>query len=311
MEELIAELAGLIGTRDFAGRARSVLDAFKTLRPLIKSDRESLWADCQEAWEEHKSMIRKQAEDSDMAFRELEYALYMDTSPDGQVLGGIVSRGDWEGMGAKLAQAKGILDELEDKIRNDARLLPRHRHTLFQKLHDQRYRLGQARESTWDELYDQASELYNQTYDAIDTLHPRDALDVFKRNQSLVLSLYLRRSDKEKLAGWFQELWAKLQAQFDERRREREQKRTDWIARQEEGLSRLLEAREKVSNFIGRLEENISQNNDRLYSARSDDFADRVSQWIREDEDKLRDAQSSLEALNRKIEDAEGRLRRA
>lgn len=144
---------------------------------------------------------------------------------------------------------------------------------------------------------------------AIETMPPREALQVFNENQKLVMALYLRRSDKEKFHSWFQELWQKLQARFEERRHAHEQRKAEWRARQEAGLKRLLEAREKVETFIEKLENNIGVNKDRQASSRSSDFTDVVGEWIREDEEKLEDARHSLEELRRKIEDAEERMR--
>lgn len=326
LSEQIDHLSGLVGKREFVDEAKSVQQLFNSLRPLTRNVRDELWVRYQSFWGQHKEARAKQAqrrEESEQARREIESTMWIDTHADPtdmtstDMLVAVASAGlstlgrpqDWEGMAAKLAGVKGQLDELESRIKNDSRLLPRDRHELFSKLHDMRDQLFRARDSTWDELNDQAGDLYNEAYEAVESMAPREAVEVFKKNQVLVNSLYLRPSDKQKFRDWFNDLWQKLHWRFEEQRKEREQRHADWKERQEAGLQRLLEAREKVEDFIGRIEENLSANEERLASAWSDDFIERVSGWISEDQDKLRDAQDSLAELNRKIEDTENRLR--
>lgn len=310
LSDAISQLGGLVGAPGFVERARSIQALFNTLRPMSRRERENLWAQYQAAWEDQKAANVHQRAESEEARRQMESTMYIDTSPDGELPGGIFGLGDWKGMGAKLMAAKTVLDEIDTKIRGDQRLLPEHRHALFQKLHDKRYELQQKRELTWSTLYDEAASLYNEAYYAVGSMDPREALEVFKKNQTLALTLYLRRPDKEKLSEWFQELWQKLQFRFEERRRDYEQRKAEWTTRQETGLHRLLEAREKTMAFLERTEQNIEANRDRLASARSSEWSDRFSDWIREGEDKLEDVRRSLDDLNRKIDDAGTRLRR-
>jgi len=326
LSDEIDHLSGLVGKREYVDEAKSVQQLFNSLRPLARSDRDELWGRYQLCWDQHKEIRAKQAqrrEESEQARREIESAMWIDTQVDPAEMSGtdmlvaVASAGfstlgrpqDWKGMGAKLAGVKGQLDELEDRIRNESRLLPHDRHELFGKLHDLRDQLFQARDSTWSELHDQAEHLYNEAYEAVESMAPREAAEVFKRNQALVNSLYLRPSDKQKFRDWFNELWQKLHWRFDEQRREQEQRHADWRERQETGLQRLQEAHGKLEDFIERIEQNISANEDRLASAWSNDYVERYSAWINEDQEKLRDAQESLAELNRKIEDAENRLR--
>lgn len=309
--DAICDLENVIGASEFKENAREVQELFNTLRPLSPSDREALWARYQEAWNNHKAHLARRWEESEELFQKLgsriDYGL--DLSPDGLIFGSeMFGRADWEGMGAKLSEAKSILDEVESTIRSDSRLQPKHRHELFQKLHDKRYKLQQARDNAWSVLHDRCEELYNETHSAIETMPPREALHVFKENQQIVMSLYLNPDDKDKFRGWFQELWQKLQASFEEKHREYEQRRNEWRTRQEAGLERLLTAKEKLEAYIEKLEDNIEANQSRQASARSSDFEDVVGEWIREGEEKLEDARQSLGELNRKIEDAERHL---
>jgi hypothetical protein len=148
----------------------------------------------------------------------IDYGL--DFSPDGLIFGSeMFGRIDWEEMGAKLSEAKSVLDEIESTIRNDTRLNRKHQHELFQKLYHQRYKLRQARDLAWSELHDRCEQLYNETYEAIETMPPREALQVFKENQQIVMSIYLNPEGKDKFKSWFKEIWQKLQASFEERRR--------------------------------------------------------------------------------------------
>lgn len=312
LTEAIIGLEDLIGSSDFSAHARGVQDLFNTLRPLQRSDRETLWAKYQEAWNSHKAHVARLRTESEEVFQELSSKLDydLDLAPDGLIFGSeMLGRADWEGMAAKLSTAKALLDEVGSRVRSDSRLTGKHRHELLQKLHEKRYALRQAREGAWSELGHRAGELYNEAYYTIETMPPREALHVFRENQQLVMALYLSPSDKEKFKNWFQELWQKLQALFEERRHTYEQRKAEWRARQEAGLERLLEAREKVEAFIEKIESNIEANRDRQASAYSSDFADQVGEWIREDEEKLEDARHSLEELNGKIKSAEDRLR--
>ncbi len=311
---LLDSICGLeknIGEFSFKRKAQEVQQMFDTLRPLSRDNRDALWARYQKAWGKHKAQLARRWEESEQLFRELsstlDYGLAL--SPDGSVFGSeAFGRADWEGMGAKLSKAKSILDEAEFVIRDDTRLVSKHRYELFEKLHHQRDRLREARNVAWSELRGRCEGLYNEAHSAIETMPPREALVVFKENQQAALSLYLRPEDKDKFKGWFEELWQKLQVSFEEGRREYEQRKNEWRARQEAGLERLLAAREKLEGYIERLENNIDANQERQAEARSPDFEDVVGGWIREDEDKLEEARESLANLNRKIEDAGQRL---
>jgi hypothetical protein len=64
-----------------------------------------------------------------------------------------------------------------------------------------------------------------------------------------------------------------------------------------------------MMDALSRVQSNNSMNRDRLSEARSSEHADRVSEWIREGEEKERDIERSIEEIESKIHEAEDRLR--
>jgi gas vesicle protein len=119
-------------------------------------------------------------------------------------------------------------------------------------------------------------------------------------------SLWLERGEREKYESWFNDLWSKLQYKREEAHKRYE----DWHARQEQGLEKLRDVRDRMVSALGRVRDNNSVNRDRLSESRSSEHSDRVSEWIREGEEKERDIERSIDEIESRIREAEDRLRR-
>lgn len=63
-------------------------------------------------------------------------------------------------------------------------------------------------------------------------------------------------------------------------------------------------------NALEHVRDNISANESRLADARSSEYAERVSEWIQEGENKAHDIEQSIEELEAKIREIEEHLNR-
>jgi hypothetical protein len=203
---------------------------------------------------------------------------------------------NWERVGQKVRLAREQLKAIARAVGSDAALLGKHRKALFQFADEIRARIRSSEETTFSVHGRRAGDLLNEASMAVETMSIREARAVLRSAQADLRSLHLSSSDRDMYKSAFDDLWAKLNARGEEAR----QRHAEWRARQEAGLERLLAARSKAEDALDRVRSNIALNEERLSSAYSSDYADRVSEWIREGEEKARDIEQSIEELDRR-----------
>jgi hypothetical protein len=113
-------------------------------------------------------------------------------------------------------------------------------------------KVRQSEETTFNVHSEKAGKLYNEASTAVDSLPPKDASSVLKASQADLRTLWLRSDERDRYHEWFDNLWSKLRAK-------REEKKTEWRERQEHGLSKLVEARDKVFEALRRVRNNIGR----------------------------------------------------
>lgn len=102
--------------------------------------------------------------------------------------------------------------------------------------------------------------------------------------------------------------WERYRESLNERRRESRERRH---AVAEKIRANVRANKEKLANALDayeRVEANVDANRERLSSARSEEFAERVAEWIAEGEEKLQSISESVERIRSWIEEDENRL---
>jgi len=305
--DLFEELEGLaesIRNHSFKDLAKSFEESLKQ-HSLPPRERAQIWQRYQQIWEERKQWMSSRRWESEAAkSRYMNELSLLDFSYDGLPIGQGFS--NWARVGEKVRSAREKLKAMSKAIKEDGALLPQDRRTIQQSINDYWDATRQKEQTAFSVHAERASQLYNEAYNAVDNLRPREAGPILKASRAELRSLWLERGEREKYESWFNDLWAKLQYKREEAHKRYE----DWHARQEQGLEKLRAVRDRMLSALGRVRDNNSMNRDRLGEARSSEYADRVSEWIREGEERERDIERSIDEIESRIREAEDRLRR-
>lgn len=297
-------LSHIIDSREFPDQAKEFQADLKSAKALSREQRDQLWNRYQGLWSKRKKRFDKKKQSSENAKRQyMDMLNGLDYRHDGPPI--LQSFSSYERVGDKIHIVREQLKSMQQKIKVDDRLLPKNRHEIFDAINSIWQKTKEVQETTQSVHSSRAGELYNEAHYAVHNLPPRESSPILKAASAEVRTLYLDRSDRSRYRSMFDELWARLKSRFEEGR----QKYEDWRRRQQEALERLRAARSRAIDALERVRNNISENQSRLYDAKSDDFASTVSGWIQEGEEKARDIENSIDEISRKIDDIERQLR--
>lgn len=301
--EELDNLEANISSPSFRQMAKSFEEMLK--QPSTPSkERAQIWQRYQEVWEKRKQWMSTHRQESEAAKNRYVNELWsLDFSHDGLPI--FQSFSNWERVGEKIRSAREKLKAMSKLVKEDQALLPQDRWAVQQSINGFWDKIRQSEEVTFSVHGERASQLYNEAHNAVESLPPREAGPVLKVSRAEFRSLWLERNEREKYESWFNDLWAKLQYKREEARKRHE----EWQMRQEQGLEKLRAARDRILDALSRVRSNNSVNRDRLSDAWSSGYADRVSEWIREGEEREHDIERSIEEIESKIHEAEGRLR--
>ena len=98
------------------------------------------------------------------------------------------------------------------------------------------------------------------------------------------------------------------QKAFDDYQAERQRKHDKWVERIEANIEKLEARRERLTEIIAHKEGHLDELHDKLNDAWNDDYRDRVSGWIDEEEAKLDDLRSQLGDVENWLEEARNKL---
>ena len=117
-------------------------------------------------------------------------------------------------------------------------------------------------------------------------------------------------SAKERLDAEWNTYKIERQRAHDNHQREREVKRSEWLSRTQDQIRNLEDRRERLSSVLSHKEAHLSSLYDQLGSARSDDFRSRVSGWIEEEQESIREIRRKLENVENWLCEAREKLRK-
>ncbi|MBI3589648.1 MAG: hypothetical protein HY093_04545 [Candidatus Liptonbacteria bacterium] len=123
--------------------------------------------------------------------------------------------------------------------------------------------------------------------------------------QQSIRATELTRDQRQLLRDALQEWWDKAIERLNERR---QQKQSEWRAKEHDRLGRLESLIQKNDNVVSGLRDQIDDLREKQASARTEEFADLVGGWIREKYEKIADIERTNEEVEQKIREIRSRL---
>jgi hypothetical protein len=103
--------------------------------------------------------------------------------------------------------------------------------------------------------------------------------------------------------------WGRRNQAWERNQEQRGGKRSEFESRVRQNIADNYERLAKAQNAADRCAENIASNYAKLADAKSADFAERVREWISQDEDRLDDIKTSIRRIREWISEGESKLR--
>jgi len=113
---------------------------------------------------------------------------------------------------------------------------------------------------------------------------------------------------KEQLDQAWADYKRERQQAFEDYKPERQRKHDEWVERIEANIEKLLARRERLTEIIAHKEDHLNDLQNKLDEAWSDDYRDRVSGWINEEEEKLDNLRSQLVDVENWLEEDKNKL---
>lgn len=118
----------------------------------------------------------------------------------------------------------------------------------------------------------------------------------------------LREAGEQLNRAW-EDYKGERQKAYDDYRAERQRKHDEWVERVETRIAKLESRKERLTEIIARKEAHLDELHGKLNDAWNDDYRDRVSGWIDEEETKLAELGSQLTDVENWLDEARGKLR--
>lgn len=214
--------------------------------------------------------------------------------------------------------------EIKEALK-EAKLFKEHRDELWCKRQEACERVIRHQQSANELRISRSDDCCNKIIDRAGLARPEDLfgfmpedVDSMKRCGRLIKEAWellsehkheMTREDKDKCFQYITETqemvndwWDNYKEYKKERRRSWEESVRERLEKNYERLSKAEAARDRVSEHIRELEQSIED-------SWSDGYRDRASEWLSEEEDKLRDIEAHIERIESWIEEDEAKLR--
>ena len=297
--------------REFWSHAKEVSEMFKSLK-LLREDRERLWTSYRSICEDVK---RKQEEERQESSRNREIIESLITDAYHQAEG--------SGSKAELDKSKSMQSEIL-KLMKERRVFREDREhcwKYWKEVNEKIYwRRHELQESNFLHIKEDAGRCLNTAYYG----DPYEASREIKEVQTNLHGLYMNRDQRHEIHDILGDAWDKATSRIGEIKEEKGRKHEEWLQRQEERKRKYEEWRErmesnmqrwennieKAEDYVSRLEEQIDRLEDEAANARTDEYADRVREWIEEKQQKIEDVREQIREWESKMDDVRGKLNR-
>ncbi len=281
--------------KDFWSHAKEITELFKTLKPIIKDDRERLWAEYRNLCDKVSSKQNTERNESSRNRGNLE---------------ALIDKAHIQADSAQnregLDSAKSFLTEILGYMK-EKRLLKNDREYLWENWVRANGKIKSSRERIQNDSYviakHDAWECSNYVND-----NPYDALKKIKEMQDKMRGMYMKKEQKNEVYDILNRIWESASSKIGEIKEEKRKKHDEWRERTEGNIERWEKNIEKAENAISSIEANITKLENEADNARTEEHAERVRGWIEEGYQKISDIRSSIRELGEKISDARGKL---
>ncbi len=301
--------SGLLGNRtyrygEFWAHAKGITEMFKTLKPLLREDREQLWERYQSVCEDVK---RKQNEEREESRRNREIIeslitdAYHQAGGESGPMGVQVDKEDLDKAGSTQTDALRRMKETRF-FREDREALWKYWKETNEKIFWKRH---ETQESNFLHAKEEASS-------AIDTAYygdPYEALKKIKEVQGSLRGAYINRSQRHELYGTLGDAWDKATSRIGEVKEEKRTKHEEWRERMESNIERWESNVEKAEGYISSLEEQISRLEGEEANA-SERHAEKIRGWIEEKQEKIEEVREQIKELEEKLYSVKDKLNR-
>ena len=288
---------------EFWTHAKQITEMFKTLKPLLRKDREPLWQRYQNACDEMRAVQNKEQENSRINRESIE----------SKIKDAYFRAGGSAGISGVLADEK-MLDEARAmqteaiNLMKERSLSKQDREACWQYWREVNTSIAQKREQLQEYNYHNIKAEVDNAYNAAYQGDPYDAQQSIKAVQSAMRGLRIEKFHRQELYDWLNKAWQETISRIGKIKQENGGKYQAWRERTEGHLARWEENIRKSGEYISSLEDQIERLEEQERGARSDDFAAMVRGWIDEKYGKIAEVNGQIRDLEGKIMDTRAKL---
>jgi hypothetical protein len=310
--------------KDFWALAKEISGLFKTLKPIRREDREQLWSTfstvCDEAKAEQNAWRARSRKLADSILHDIKQAW-----PSSFTLSTDALRTSLKDLGVDLKRAGDALSEHKHEMSAE------HKKECFDAIQETRAKHNEC----WDQVKgDQEKKRWRSEYlrsdilDDIERTRPCQiailpaGVGLVTVDELKALGANLKQAGerlhnhKDEMFGEhkqecfkaIQDMREVHQAWWDSSKQQRAQNHEDWIARRRANLEKLYSMHQKATGALAKARAHADELREQIASAWNDDFRERAEGWLAEEEDRIRDIESSVERIEEWIREQEDKL---
>jgi hypothetical protein len=305
--------------REFWTHAKEISSMFKTMKPLLREDRERLWAKFNSICEEVKRTQERGKE-----------SRQIDSKQKRDLVESKIKEAYYQAKGARstsdLSQAKSLLNEalqwmkdgwgafnaptqlVQTALGSEGKLSREDRDQCWEKWKEANEVIGFRRQELWDSNY---NHFRSKASDALNTAHhgdPREAKSKVKDVQRDMKGTQMSKPQFQAIHDLLDDAWQKANSRLKEAYREGQQKHEEWRDRMEGHIERWSNLIQKNEGVISGIKDDIDRCEEEERNARSSEHADRVRGWIEEKYQKISDIRETNRELEEKIHSAKSKI---
>lgn len=291
--------------REFWDHTKEIVEKFRTLRPLLKEDRERLWAMYQEACQDMKRIQDEEHEKSRINRRDIESRI----KDAYYAAGGSTGIDSVDADTEMLDKAKAMQTETVNMMKG-SKLVKEDREACWQYWREVNQAIvakrGQTQEGNYIRIlkgHHMEEALQKAKYG-----DPYEAMDHVRAAQASIKDAYISRERRQELYDILQEAWQSATSKIRGVKEDKTRKYQEWRDRSEGNIARWEGRIEESEAFISRLEDQIEGLEDNIRNAWNDKYVLRATGWIAEKYAKIAEVRGQINDLEAKIEDVKSRL---
>jgi hypothetical protein len=305
LDYLLDVIDRLVESTEYMEQAKIFEKDFQHIGYFAHDKKDILWARYEKVKEKRKVYLDEKRNVSGSIKEEYERELVdLDATFGGAPQ--LQEGSNWEKIGTMIKAVRDTLRDVRQKIESDENLMRPEKRLLYELIDSIRDKIREAEEETFAHHGKRAEELLAEAKRILLDGNFGKSVDALKSLQGQIRMLWLRKGEKEKHLASIEELWGQLK----DKRKEKKQQFHDWLEKQRDGLDKLRAVKTKAEDALLRVQKNIEENRMRLSESRSEEFTEKIQNWIKEGEEKEADILKSLNDLNRKVKEIEDKLKK-